>query len=246
MMIVLFTDFGVAGPYTGEMTGVLRRHIPPQTAVIDLLADAPNCNPKAAAYLLAACAGAFLAETVFLCVVDPGVGGPRRPCVVQADGRWFVGPDNGLFELVIRRAESPPRCWHITWKPTRLSSSFHGRDLFAPVAALLAKGQMPPGSEFPASERYPARWPDDLAEVIYVDAFGNAVTGVRASAVAADSAINLGGCAVARATTFVDVPQGQGFWYENSSGLIEIAVNRGRAAERFFLSIGSPIVISSC
>lgn len=247
-MIVLFTDFGIAGPYIGQMTGVLRRHLPPEIPIIDLLADAPPCDPKAAAYLLAACAGAFPAGSVFVCVVDPGVGGPRRPCIVRADERWFVGPDNGLFELVLRRATTASSCWQITWKPPRLSSSFHGRDLFAPVAAMLARDQMPPRPEFAVafavSDRCVADWPDDLAEVIYVDAFGNAVTGLRASAVAAGSILGLGGCAVAAATTFSDVPPGHGFWYENSSGLIEIAVNRGRAAERFFLNVGSPVVIS--
>jgi S-adenosyl-L-methionine hydrolase (adenosine-forming) len=249
-MIVLFTDFGGAGPYTGQMTGVLRRDLPPEVPVIDLLADAPSCNPRAAAYLLAAYAAAFPQGSVLLCIVDPGVGGPRRPCVVQADERWFVGPDNGLFEFVIRRAATPPRCWHITWKPERMSSSFHGRDLFAPVAAVLARGQVPPSPEFPAREfpvqdRCATGWPDDLAEVIYVDAFGNAVTGLRASAVATHSTLNLGGCTVPRATTFVDGPPSRAFWYENSSGLVEIAVNRGRAADRFFLNIGSPIVISA-
>ncbi|MGZ8384241.1 MAG: SAM hydrolase/SAM-dependent halogenase family protein [Nitrospira sp.] len=245
-MIVLFTDFGSGGPYTGQMMAVLRRHMPPEMAVIELCADAPACNPKAAAYLLAACVGAFPPGSVFLCIVDPGVGGPRRPCVVQADGRWFVGPDNGLFELIIRRTAIAPRCWHITWKPERMSSSFHGRDLFAPVAALLARGQVPPGQEFPVGERCATDWPDDLAEVVYVDAFGNALTGLRATAVAAHSTINLGGCRVAKANTFSDVSPGRPFWYENSAGLIEIAVNRGRAAERFFLNIGSPIVMSVC
>lgn len=245
-MIVLFTDFGTGGPYTGQMTSVLRRHLSPDTVVVDLLADAPNCNPKAAAYLLAACVGAFPPGSIFVGVVDPEVGGARRPIVVEADGRWFVGPDNGLFELVIRRAAVQPRCWHITWTPERMSSSFHGRDLFAPVAALLAGGQMPPGHEFPVSERCATGWPDELAEVIYVDPFGNAVTGIRATAVAADSAINLGGYRIARARTFSDVSPGRAFWYENADGLIEIAVNRGRAAEQFFLYVGSPIVFSVC
>lgn len=244
MMVVLFTDFGATGPYTGQMMSVLRRRLPSDTAVVDLLADAPSCNPKAAAYLFAACVSAFPRGSIFVGVVDPGVGGARRPIAVKADGRWFVGPDNGLFELVIRRAAVQPLCWHITWTPERMSSSFHGRDLFTPVAALLARGQMPPGDAFPVSERCATGWPDELAQVIYVDPFGNAVTGIRATAVAADSAINLGGYRVARARTFSDVPPGRAFWYENSDGLIEIAVNRGRAAEQFFLYVGSPIVIS--
>jgi S-adenosylmethionine hydrolase len=243
-MIALFTDFGVAGPYTGQMKAVLRRHLPPEVGIVDLLADAPTCNPKAAAYLLAASADPFPPGSVFLCVVDPGVGGTRRPCIVEADDRWFVGPDNGLFELIIRRAAGRPRWWLITWRPERMSSSFHGRDLFAPVAALLARDRVPSGQEYPVSERCQSDWPDDLAEVIYVDAFGNAVTGVRACAVPPRSAVNLGGYSLMKATTFGDVLPSQAFWYENASGLIEIAVNRGHAADRFMLRIGSPIAIT--
>jgi S-adenosylmethionine hydrolase len=143
-MIALFTDFGLHGPYTGQMKAVLY-----QTAsgvpVIDLFADAPAGNPKASAYLLAAYAAWFPAGTVFLCVVDPGVGGERPPLIVEADGRWYVGPGNGLFELVQRRAGAQRR-WDITWQPDRLSASFHGRDLFAPVAAVLARGDVTPAA----------------------------------------------------------------------------------------------------
>jgi Uncharacterized conserved protein len=90
-MIVLFTDFGLHGPYTGQMKAVLHQMAPGLPA-IDLFADAPAGNPKASAYLLAVYAGWFPAGTVFLCVVDPGVGGARPAIVVEADGRWYVGP----------------------------------------------------------------------------------------------------------------------------------------------------------
>ena len=142
-MIVLFTDFGLKGPYTGQMKAVLCRMAPGIPAV-DLFADAPVGNPRASAYLLAAYAEWFVAGTVFLAVVDPGVGGTRPPIILEADGRWYLGPGNGLFELVERRATSK-RSWDIDWKPERLSASFHGRDLFAPVAAMLARGEPPPG-----------------------------------------------------------------------------------------------------
>jgi S-adenosyl-L-methionine hydrolase (adenosine-forming) len=78
-----------------------------------------------------------------LCVVDPGVGGARPAIILEADGRWYVGPGNGLFELVQRRAKKT-RSWDIDWQPERLSASFHGRDLFAPVAGMLARGELPP------------------------------------------------------------------------------------------------------
>ena len=141
-MIALFTDFGLHGPYTGQMKAVLHQ-MAPGIPAIDLFADAPVGNPKASAYLLAVYAGWFQAGTVFLCVVDPGVGGARPAVILDADGRWYVGPGNGLFELVQRRARKT-RSWDIDWKPERLSASFHGRDLFAPVAAMLGAASRHP------------------------------------------------------------------------------------------------------
>src|SRR5690348_11690170 len=183
-MIVLFTDFGLAGPYTGQMKTVLARQAP-GIPVIDLFADAPSRHPKAAAYLLAAYAAWFPPDTVFLCVVDPGVGGARAALALEADGRWYVGPDNGLFELARRRAKST-RVFEITEQPADLSASFHGRDLFAPAAARLARGETPQmAARDPAFGRR-HDWPDDLAEIVYVDHYGNAMTGLRASAVSAD------------------------------------------------------------
>jgi S-adenosyl-L-methionine hydrolase (adenosine-forming) len=102
-LIVLFTDFGLHGPYTGQMKAVLHQ-MAPGIPVVDLFADAPVGNPKPSAYLLAAYAAWFAARTVFLCVVDPGVGGTRPAIILEADNRWYVGPGNGLFELVRRRA----------------------------------------------------------------------------------------------------------------------------------------------
>src|SRR5690349_14155639 len=106
-MIVLFTDFGLAGPYTGQVIAVLQREAPGVPAV-SLFAGAPAGQPKQSAYLLAAYASWFPAESVLLCVVDPGVGGARRALIVEAEGRFYVGPDNGLFEIVMRRAASAP------------------------------------------------------------------------------------------------------------------------------------------
>ena len=172
-MIVIFTDFGLHGPYTGQMKAVLHE-MAPGIPVIDLFADAPAGNPKASAYLLAAYAAWFPAGTHFLCVVDPGVGGSRPPIVIEADGRWYVGPGNGLFELVQRRARELRR-WDIAWRPERLSASFHGRDLFAPLAARLARGEAPPGPPRADDTDRRADWPDDLAEIVYLDHFGNEI-----------------------------------------------------------------------
>lgn len=239
-MIVLFTDFGAAGPYTGQMKAAIHRDAP-QTPVIDLFADAPAHDPRASAYLLAAYAGEFPAGTVFLCVVDPGVGGPRVPGVLLADGRWYVGPANGLFEPIIRRASAEPKWWRITWRPERLSASFHGRDLFAPVAARLVRDPASPGDPAPLDEARRPDWPDDLAEIVYIDTFGNAMTGIRAATLGDAARLRAGGGEVGHARTFSEVGEGEAFWYENANGLAEIAVNRGRADRHLGLRIGDAV-----
>jgi S-adenosyl-L-methionine hydrolase (adenosine-forming) len=240
-MIVLFTDFGEVGPYTGQIKAVLGRDAP-GVSVVDLLHDAPAFRARPSSYLLAALIDVFPTEAVFLCVVDPGVGGDRAAIVVEADGRRFVGPDNGLFEIVMRRANARA-AWTITWRPESLSASFHGRDLFAPVAAMLATGQKPPGDPIPVSSPRRTDWPDDLAEIIYIDNFGNAMTGLRARGLSAKARLAAGGHEMTRARTFSDLPGGASFWYENSSGLAEIAVNQGRADRVLGLEIGDPVQV---
>lgn len=241
-MIALFTDFGLEGPYTGQMKAVLHR-MAPAVPVVDLFSDAPAGDPRRSAHLLAAYAAWFPPKTVFLCVVDPGVGGDRPAVIVEADGRAFVGPGNGLFELVQRRAQTA-RCVEIAWRPKALSASFHGRDLFAPVAAMIARGDDPPGR--PIDDRLVRRpdWPDDLAEVVYVDRYGNAMTGLRAASLPPDAALVVSGRRLSRARTFSDRPPGEAFWYENANGLAEIAVTLGRADRDLGLAIGAAVEIA--
>src|SRR5262245_47180143 len=242
IMIVLFTDFGLHGPYTGQMKAVLQR-MAPGTPVIDLFADAPIGNPRASAYLLAAYGVWFPAGTIFLAVVDPGVGGTRPAVIVKADGRWYVGPGNGLFELVQRRA-GEALSWDITWRPEHLSASFHGRDLFAPVAATLARGDPPPGRLRADGADRRTDWPNDLGEVVYIDHFGNAMSGLRAATLPSDARLAAANRVLERARTFGDLPPGTAFWYENSNGLAEIAVNQGRADLDLGLAIGSPVEVA--
>jgi len=243
-MIVLFTDFGVTGPYVGQVTAVLKRKAP-GVDVVNLFADAPACNPKAAAYLLAAYVDEFPAGTVFLCVVDPGVGGARAAGILQADGRWYVGPDNGLFELVRRRAGVPGRWWRIVDPRGTVSATFHGRDIFAPAAATIALGAPPDGVEEPVASIARPAWPDDLEEVVYIDGLGNAMTGVRAAGVSDNTTVRLGRVQLDRARTFSDVAPGKPFWFANANGLVEISVNGGRAETVLGLKIGMPIEISA-
>lgn len=235
-MIALFTDFGWRGPYTGQMHAVLARH-EPRPAVIDLLHDAPRCNPRASSHLLAALTQFLPAGTVFVAVVDPGVGTERRPLVVEADDQWFVGPDNGLLDVVSARA-SRVRWWHIERAPERDHATFHGRDLFAPVAGVIARGEPVPGT--PVEPAWDDRADTDLEEVIFIDDYGNACTGIRA--VAGDTLeLRFEGGTLPAARTFADVPPGEPMWLINSLGLVEIACNGASAAERFGLAIGTPV-----
>jgi S-adenosylmethionine hydrolase len=239
-MIVLCTDFGLEGPYTGQVKAVLARAAP-AVPVIDLFADLPPFRPQAAAYLLAAYSESFMPGDVIVTVVDPGVGGARAALALEADGRWYIGPDNGVFELVLRRAQEAARCWRIDGRPAALSATFHGRDLFAPVAARLALGQAPPGEEA-APTRYPD-WPNDLPEIAYVDRYGNAMTGMRAAMLPADTELEVGGARIPRARTFSDVPQGTLLWYANANGLAEIAANGASAAATLELAPGAPVAV---
>jgi len=246
-LIAIFTDFGLEGPYTGQMKAVLHRDAP-GVSVIDLCADAPMFDPMASAYLLAALVPALPVGTVVLGVVDPGVGSDRGAVMMEANGRWFVGPDNGLFALIARRAGTAARAFPIFPAPGTVSASFHGRDVFAPAAARLARGEQPDPGSAPDSTLAPATvdrpdWPDDLAQVVYVDRYGNVMTGLRACALASDAEVIANGRPARRARTFSDVPVGHAFWYENANGLAELAVNQGRADTALGLTVGTPITV---
>lgn len=238
--IVLFTDFGCAGPYVGQVKAALLIGAP-GSAIIDLMSDAPAFNPRAAAYLFAALIPEMPSDAVILAVIDPGVGSERAPMVAEIDGRLVVGPDNGLFDIVLRRA-GQAKSWRIGWRPQRLSVTFHGRDLFAPMAARLAQGISPESADCHAMAN-PARtdWPDDLAEIVYVDHYGNAMTGMRAETMTERAVLVVNGATIPHARTYVAVPMGTAFWYENSIGLVEIALSHGRADTRLGLSIGTTV-----
>lgn len=239
-MIVLYTDFGVADPYVGQLHAVLAQEAP-GVAIVDLLHSVPSFDIRAGAYLLPALAAVFPDGTVFVGVVDPGVGSDRRPVIVNADGRWYVGPDNGLFHIVARRARSH-ECRLIDWRPAKLSASFHGRDLFAPVAARLALGEPPPPTvttlTTPSGD-----WPDDLPMVIYIDHYGNVMTGLRATKVDRRAVLAVAGRQLQYGEVFSAVTPGMPFWYENSNGLVEIAVNKGSAVEVLGLQLGAEVSV---
>ncbi|ACL73377.1 SAM hydrolase/SAM-dependent halogenase family protein [Thioalkalivibrio sulfidiphilus] len=238
-MFVLFTDFGIAGPYLGQVRAVLQAAYPARP-VVDACADAPAFDARASAYLLASLVSFYPTDSIWLAVVDPGVGTERDGLILEADGRWFVGPDNGLLSRVANNAREV-RLWRIQWRPEWLSSSFHGRDWFAPVAAGLAQGRLPECIAMDPAGMQGYGWVRDLAEVIYVDHYGNIMTGLRAEQLDKNTLLRVGSQRVANARTFGAVPAGAAFWYENAFGLVEIAVNQGRADLQLSVGVGDEV-----
>lgn len=241
--ILLFTDFGAGDPYVGQMKVALLE-TEPDCLPIDLLHRVPDFDPQAGAHLLDALQRRFARGTVLLCVVDPGVGGSRHPVVIEADGKHYIGPDNGLLSVVAQRA-GESRCRRIAWRPAGMSSSFHGRDLFAPVAARLAGGSLPDAWLGPETPLEVLLDPSDVARVIFVDHYGNAMTGMRAAGMDAGTIIRAGGRELRRLRVFGEAPDAEPFWYENSIGLVEIAANRASAAELLGLRVGAPVGIAA-
>lgn len=236
-MIVLATDFGLEGPYTGQVLAVLQQQAP-GVPVVSLFADLAPFDSQGAAYLLPPYVQGFVPGTVFLCVVDPGVGSARPGVIVRADGRWYVGPNEGLFAILARRSGQVD-CWQLP-PATAVAASFHARDVFAPVAARLARGGSPVGEPVAVGTLLQPDWPDDLFRVLYIDRYGNAITGVRATAMPDDAILKTGDYLLPRAQTFSAVPAGSPFWYRNANDLVEIAVNRGSAARELGLRAGTP------
>ncbi len=236
-LIALFTDFGAEGPYIGQMQAVLSDAGIP---VVELLSNAPAFDPLRSGYLLAALSRYMPEGTLFVTVVDPGVGGARRPLILRTPRYWFVGPDNGVLAQVAKEEGSAVQS--IDWVPTLLSSSFHGRDLFSPVAVMLCQDEEVAGQALTPSELVGMDSADDLAEIIYIDPFGNAFTGIRAHNLNREAVLSLGGARIPYARTFCEATPDTPFWYRNSCGLVEIAVNRGRADETLGLQIGDRVL----
>ena len=172
-----------------------------------------------------------------MAVVDPGVGGERAPLMVNIDGKWFVGPDNGLFTRVIQSADEYSAS-KVLWRPAVISESFHGRDLFAPVAAMLASGDQP---EQEACKPAILDWPENLDSIIYIDHFGNAMTGRSGDSVTNHLKVAVQEKELPYARVFCERERGGLFWYVNSIGLVEIAANCASAARLLELKVGDAV-----
>jgi hypothetical protein len=258
--VVLLTDFGSADWYVAAMKGVLLG-LAPGAALVDLTHAIPPGDARRAAFVLAQAWPWFPAETVFVAVVDPGVGGARRALAARAAARSFVGPDNGVLTPALEQ----PGARAVALDPARLavpelSATFHGRDLFAPAAARLAAGAdlaaLGPAVADAvrlAPERPFARAGALVAHVVYVDRFGNCITDATREDVAAwlagrDAAglrLRAGRAVVAGlARTYADAPEGAALALVGSGGRLEIAGRGGHAGARLGLAPGDPVELA--
>jgi S-adenosylmethionine hydrolase len=235
--LVLFTDYGWNGPYVGLLHAAIRRELP-EARIIDLQHDLPPFRPRGAGILLAAQLRWLPPGSVVVAVVDPGVGTARRGLVVDYRGYTLIGPDNGLFAPLLTGAG---RVRTIGWRPAGISSTFHGRDWFAPAAARAAQGRHLETAEIPAAQCVGFDWPASLYEIVYSDTFGNLMTGVPGEPVPSDRVLSLHAQEIAYARTFGEVPPGTLFWHVNSLGLLELAVNQGSAAALLGLAPGDRV-----
>ena len=257
-IITLTTDFGAADPFVGIMKGVIAGRAP-TARVIDLTHGVPPHDVLAGALILRHSVPYFPRSTIHLAVVDPGVGSERRALCVETAGALLVGPDNGLLSLAAPRIEIR-RIIHLTAEHFFLSprsATFHGRDVFAPVAAALAAGTPVEkvGSEVRDMQRLDL--PPVVREghalrgqVIYVDHFGNLVTNVSAAdlaglAVRAPS-IGIGNVRLRGvAPSYAAVQRGEPVAVVNSWGLVELAVREGSARDQLGASVGAAVVIEA-
>ena len=243
-IITLTTDFGTVDGYVGEMKGVIATHAP-DAQIIDITHEIPPQDVEHARLTVARVWRRFPAGTIHVVVVDPGVGSSRAALAVSSDERFFVGPDNGVLSPALlvagmRAVELP--------LPRGASATFHGRDVFAPAAAALARGESVDalGSEAAAPIVHrtpePTRRADGSieGEVIVVDRFGNAVTNLIARW---GGALDVGTTRVALHSTYADGEPGEAIGVVGSTGFIEIAVRDGNAAASLGLSRGARVVL---
>lgn len=243
-LVALYTDFGVGSHYLGQVRASLIARGVTQP-IVDLCSDAPSCNPRAAAYLLASFLPFMPDNTLFMAVVDPGVGSNRKAILISADHCCFVGPDNGLLSRVVEKLKNP---WVQTIELpdlTRRARTFDGRDLFAPAAALICTGRAVTGESLAVDSLIGSDWAAQLPEIIYLDAFGNGVTGLAGEGLSRNLKLMVNGVSVPYAETFSMVPVGGPFWYVNANELVEVAVNQGSAERMLGLAVGTSVAWSA-
>ena len=244
-IVTLLTDFGTVDSYVAEMKAALLAGAD-GAALVDVTHAVPPGDVRAAAYLLGRTWHRFPAGTVHLAVVDPGVGTTRAALAIATRGQLFVGPDNGIFTPILHDEVQV-----VTLQvPTAAAPTFHGRDLFAPAAAALARG-VPldslgePYHGIPerlvyGQPRYEGK--SIVGEIVYVDRFGTLVTNLTAEIVPDYAILEVEGLEIGRLRrTYGDVPTGGLLAYLGSGGAIEIAVRDGSAARRLGMGVGGRV-----
>ena len=232
-VIALLTDFGDGSVYVGAMKGVIAS-ICPGATVIDITHGVePQCVEEAA-FLLAAVDRFFPSGTTFVAVVDPGVGSAREIALVDAGGRRYLAPDNGLLTRVLARG-GPSRALYVQRAKhflPEVSATFHGRDIFAPIAARLASGEIAPeevGPDAPVARL--KRLPPPAGNVVHVDRFGNLVSDVEPPPGMRPARVEVGRHVVTRrARTYAEAATGEPFAYIGSFGTVEVALPSRSAA----------------
>jgi hypothetical protein len=252
-VITLLTDFGAGSGYPAQMKGVLLRAAP-RASVVDLSHEVPAFDVLAGALLLESCVPHFPVEAVHCAVVDPGVGTARRGvCVVDPTGRRLVGPDNGLFTPFLGPGTRVFELSDPEVVPAPASATFHGRDLFAPVAAWLASGGDPARLGPAVADPIRLPWPEPVVgadqiqgEVLVADRFGNLITTVRDSHLASIDRVEqveVDRTPARLVRTFGDGQPGELLALIGSSGRLEIAVREGSAARQLGVGRGARVVI---
>ncbi len=229
-IVTLLTDFGSVDGYVAEMKGVLLSLVP-DLRLVDLTHDIPPGDVRAAAYALGRAWRTFPDGTVHLAVVDPGVGTERRALAAEAGGQRFVAPDNGLLSRVFEGRQF--RALAIAVRADA-APTFHGRDVFAPAAAVLARGETLEAEAIPDPVRLPAarllrRGNSLLGEVVHVDRFGTLITNIPAERIAEQPVVRVGAYELPLRRTFGDVEPGDPVAFVGSGGTVEVAVRDGRA-----------------
>ncbi len=256
-IVTLTTDFGLADSYVGIIKGVILR-ICPNAQLVDLSHLIPPQDITAGALLLRQTVPYFPPETIHLGVVDPGVGGNRLPVAVSTNSGTFVAPDNGLLTGILPVDMAGVRAVHLNrpqfWMPTP-HPTFHGRDIFAPVAAYLAAGAtlLSVGESIPPEDLVRLPWPSPTragdavtGEVIHTDHFGNLITNIRDTDLEAltRARVTLAGGDVGQLVrTYSDRGPGEAAAYIGSSGLLEIAVVECNAAQVLGAGRGAPVTV---
>ena len=257
MIITLTTDFGLEDPFVGIIKGVILG-IAPGVELVDITHEIRSYNILEAAFLVHNAYHYFPAGSIHLIVVDPGVGSTRRPIAAVAKGHIFVAPDNGVLSCILNNdsAAARPSVYWIQNQSLFLNSvsqTFHGRDIFAPVAAHLARGT-PIESVGPAIENVvrkdlpkpEARDRKLVGTVLHVDKFGNVITNLKRSHLGTDFAIRVAGRSITRlCSSFSDGSPEELFAIEGSTGYIELALNQGSAADRLKVRPGAEIELET-